>query len=66
MKRVEPNATAELASNKIKTQDLIEGPQPGSPSGSGTGAGSGYQPAPSSRNNSTPVGHNRSLDGSSP
>lgn len=53
MKRVEPNATAELASNKIKTQDLIEGPQPGSPSGSGPGAGSGYQPAPSSRNNST-------------
>ena len=53
MKRVEPNATAELANNKIKTQDLIEGPQPGSPSGSGTGAGSGYQPAPSSRNNST-------------
>ena len=35
MKRIEPNATAELASNKIKTQDLIEGPQPGSPSGSG-------------------------------
>ena len=53
MKRVEPNATAELASNKIKTQDLIEGPQPGSPSGSSPGAGSGYQPAPSSRNNST-------------
>ncbi len=51
MKRVEPNATAELASNKIKTQDLIEGPQPGSPSGSGPGAG--YQTAPSSRNNST-------------
>ena len=51
MKRIEPNATAELASNKIKTQDLIEGPQPGSPSGSGPG--SGYQPAPSSRNNST-------------
>ena len=51
MKRVEPNATAELASNKIKTQDLIEGPQPGSPSGSGPG--SGYQPAPSSRSNST-------------
>ena len=51
MKRIEPNATAELASNKIKTQDLIEGPQPGSPSGSG--AGSGYQSAPSSRNNST-------------
>ena len=53
MKRIEPNATAELASNKIKTQDLIEGPQPGSPSGSGAGAGSGYQPVPSSRNNST-------------
>ena len=53
MKRIEPNATAELASNKIKTQDLIEGPQPGSPSGSSPGAGSGYQPAPSSRNNST-------------
>ncbi len=53
MKRIEPNATAELASNKIKTQDLIEGPQPGSPSGSSQGAGSGYQPAPSSRNNST-------------
>ena len=51
MKRIEPNATAELASNKIKTQDLIEGPQPGSPSGSGPG--SGYQPAPSSRSNST-------------
>ena len=53
MKRIEPNATAELASNKIKTQDLIEGPQPGSPSGSSPGAGSGYQPTPSSRNNST-------------
>ena len=53
MKRVEPNATAELASNKIKTQDLIEGPQPGSPNGSGPGAGSGYQPGSSSRNNST-------------
>ena len=53
MKRVEPNATAELASNKIKTQDLIEGPQPGSPNGSGPGAGSGYQPGSSSRNNIT-------------
>jgi len=53
MKRVEPNASAELASNKIKTQDLIEGPQTGSPNGSGPGAGSGYQPGSSSRNNST-------------
>ena len=50
MKRVEPNATAELASNKIKTQDLIEGPQPGSSTGSG--AGSGYYSDSSPRNNS--------------
>ena len=46
MKRIEPKASAELAQNKIKTQDLIEGQQSGTPGAANSSIGYNAAPSP--------------------
>ena len=58
MKKIEPKASAELASNRKKTQDLIESPNPSLPSRNG--AGTGYKITPPTR--TSPPGHDSSAN----